>query len=80
MNGLQMIKCEKCKTEILVGIDGKDIRKTKTSGGKTIIEGQKVPFMAIGNEELDKAPKLPDEVSCPTCGTVCKVKKSIRVE
>ncbi len=62
---LQFTTCEKCKTTYLVGINGKDIRKSETSGGKN--------HLAIGNDQLEKAEKLPDEIPCKKCGTICKV-------
>jgi len=66
-NGIQVIS--HCGKDRLVGINGKDIRKSKTSGGS--VDG--VPFMAIGNEEIDDKPQLPTEIPCDKCGTLTKV-------
>jgi len=68
---IQIISCKKCKKDYLMGIDGKDIREAKTSGGRT--EG--VPFMAIGNDEIEKSEELNlKEIECKRCGDLCKVK------
>ena len=69
---LQFTHCQRCGADYLVGINGKDIRDAKTSGGKF----QEIPFMAIGNEEIEKAAKLPKEVPCKKCGNLCKVEDS----
>ncbi len=33
----------------------------------------KIPYFAIGNDELEKMPKLKDEVLCARCGKMHKV-------
>lgn len=68
---LHFIHCNKCKADYLVGIDNKNIVQSKTSGGKL----GKTPYMAIGNDEIEKAPRLEDndEINCSKCGTCCKV-------
>ena len=50
-----------CGKEWLVGINGQDITKIKTSGGKK--------YLAIGNEEIGK--KCP----CKICGEMVEVKE-----
>lgn len=70
MTTLCFIHCNKCKKDYLVGIDGKELLNAKTSGGKV----SKTPFMAIGNDELDRMPKIGSESNCRACGTCCKVK------
>jgi len=65
-----------CGSERVVGIDGKDIRKAATSGG----EFDGVPFMAIGNDEIEKAPDLPEKVKCHVCGELVDVKMSKKAE
>ena len=69
MTGMQFTDCENCRKMYLVGVDGKDIRDSKTSGGKI----GNVPYMAIGNEEIEKAKKIPDKVPCKNCGNMCIV-------
>lgn len=54
----------------LVGIAGKDIRKSQTSGGKV----GDVPYMAIGNDQLSAAPTMPSMVPCRECGELLPVK------
>lgn len=66
---LHITDCKKCGKQHVVGINGKDIRDSKTSGGKA----GDIPFMAIGNDELEKAKALPEEVECKNCGTLCKI-------
>ncbi len=61
-----------CDSTLLVGIDGKDIRESETSGGKL----DDTPYMAIGNDEIEKAPDLPEQVKCPKCGKLVDVKIS----
>lgn len=72
---LQIIHCKKCNADYLMGIDRKDIGKSKTSGG----DFQGTPFMAIGNDEMDKAPEikstLDNEIKCRQCGELCKIKE-----
>lgn len=65
---LQFTHCNKCKKDYLVGIDGKNITKSKTSGGKN--------HLAIGNDQIDKAPKMEKFVNCPSCGNKCKVENA----
>lgn len=63
---LQATHCNKCKKDYLVSIDGKDIRKSKTSGGEN--------YFAIGGDEITKAEKLINkEIPCKHCGNMCKV-------
>ncbi len=62
---LYFTHCKKCKKDYLVGIDGRDITKSKTSGGEM--------HLAIGNDEIDKAPKLPLYTDCKNCGETCKI-------
>lgn len=75
MAKLQIIHCKKCNADYLVGIDRKDIRKSKTSGGD--FEG--TPFMAIGKGEIDKAPEikvsLNKEIACQKCGELCEIEE-----
>jgi len=73
MTELQFTHCNKCKKDYLVGINGKDITKAETSGGKMCGEC----FMAISNDEVDNMPKLPKEVKCKNCGEICKVTAAI---
>ena len=68
---LNIIQCEVCKNSRLVGINGKDIRKSRKSGGKV----DDIPYIGISNEEIEKAPALPKEISCPVCSAICKVKE-----
>ena len=69
MTKLAFIHCNKCKKDYLVGIDNKELLNAKPSGGKV----GKTPFMAIGNDELNRLPLLGEETNCRNCGTCCKV-------
>ncbi len=62
---LQFTHCKKCGKDYLVGMDKKDIRNSKTSGG--------VNHLAIGNDEIEKAPYVPMKVPCKNCGELCDV-------
>ncbi len=61
--------CKKCGKQYIVGINGKDIRTSETSGGKI----GDIPFMAIGNDEIEKAKPLPVLVDCKNCGNICRI-------
>lgn len=39
----------------------------------------KIPYFAIRNDELAKMPELKDEVLCPRCGKMHKVKYGKRI-
>ena len=67
---LQFITC--CKKTWLVGVDGKNISNATMSGGQ--VEG--TPFLAVGNDELRKAPPIPKTCPCPICGKQVKVESS----
>jgi hypothetical protein len=67
MTTLYFTNCKKCNTMYLVGVDGKDIRGSTTSGGNM--------HLAIGNDEIEKAPKVPKSCPCKKCGMICKVQK-----
>ena len=69
---LQFIHCKKCKKEYLVGINEKDLTKSKTSGGKN--------HLAIGNDQIDKAPKIEKFVNCKNCGNKCRVENAEEVK
>lgn len=71
MMKLHITQCNECKTKFLVGIDGKDIRKAKVSGSS---EGT-MPFFAISNDELEKAPKIDcnTKIPCRNCGNLCTI-------
>jgi len=60
-----------CGTTWLVGINGKDIRGWG-SGGE--LDG--TPYLAFGNDEIEKAVMLPEESECPTCGELTKIETS----
>lgn len=63
---LQIIDCKECKTQYLVGIDGKDIRDANTSGDKF--------HFSIGDDEIEKSLNLiTEKVPCKNCGTMCKI-------
>lgn len=66
-----------CGKKFLVGINGKDIRNAKTSGSE---RGDPIPHMAIGNDEIDDAPTLPDEIRCDICGEMVKVEVAREVK
>lgn len=66
---LQITDCKKCGKQYVVGINGKDIRNSETSGGKA----GDIPFMAIGNDELEKAKYLSELIDCKNCGNICEV-------
>lgn len=70
MTELHITKCKKCKAEFLVGVDGKDIKNAETGG-----DSRNVPFLSIGQGELDNAPELniKNEYPCPTCKNPCKI-------
>ena len=72
MTILHFIHCNRCKKDYLVGVDNKELIRAKTSGGKL----GNTPFMAIGNDELDRMPKIGRETNCRICGTCCQVKIS----
>lgn len=65
---LHFTHCKKCKKDYLVGIDGKDITKSKTSGGKM--------HLAIGNDEIKEAPIIQIKVPCGNCGELCEIEES----
>ena len=48
--GLLFTTCKSCGKSYLVGVNGKDIREKKFSGGRH--EG--VPFIAFGQDEIDR--------------------------
>jgi len=74
---LQITNCKNCGKDYLVGIDGKDIRQSETSGG----EYDRIPFMAIGNEEMEEAPILAnDKIPCKNCGILCELKNFGHIE
>lgn len=58
-----------CGKDWLVGIDGKDITGSATSGG--YVKG--TPYMAIGNDEIAKAPPIQDMMPCKVCGKPVRV-------
>lgn len=66
-NKLAFTNCKKCKKIYLIGINGKDITQSQTSGGKT--------YFAIGNDEIEKAPKIKKKMPCKNCGEICEVKE-----
>lgn len=66
---LYYINCE-CEHMYLIGINGKDIRKSP-------VDNQEL--FAIGQDELDAIDKKickGDKIPCPGCGKECKVKQS----
>ena len=70
--GLLLTTCKFCGKSYLVGVNGKDVRKKKFSGGKC--EG--VPFIAFGQDEIDRIEggvSEGDEIPCPGCGKTVKV-------
>jgi hypothetical protein len=68
---LSITSCPVCQSDFLVGIDGRDIRKTPHSGNK---EDDSVPFIAFGQEDLDSSPLLPKgQLPCKACGKPCDV-------
>lgn len=71
---LQFTHCTKCHNDYMVGFMGRDVRKTKLSGGK--FEG--VPYVAIGSGELDSNPRIEegDRIPCPGCGEMCTVENA----
>jgi len=62
---LQFTHCEKCNKDYLVGIDKKYIKNSTTSGGKN--------HLAIGDDEIEKAPYVPMKVPCKNCGELCNI-------
>jgi hypothetical protein len=70
--GLLFTTCKSCGKSYLVGVNGKDVREKKFSGGRT----GGVPFIAFGQDEIDRIEggiNEGDEIRCPGCGEMVKV-------
>lgn len=59
-----------CGKDWMIGINGKDITSSQTSGGRM----GDVPYLAIGNDEIEKAPDIPQKSPCRKCGEMVDVK------
>lgn len=66
------ITCPKCKKDYWVGMNDKDLRGAQKSSGKL----DSIPWIAVGNDEIEAAPKAAKSVKCHICGTLCQVKKA----
>ncbi len=62
--------CKECGKDYFVGLDGKDMSSTKRSAPG---EFDGVPYIGFGNEQIEAAPKIPEEMPCKNCGTICKI-------
>ena len=76
MTSLNFITCKKCKETYFVGIDGRDTRKAPKSSGSV----GKVPYIALGNDEIERCEELSASAECPSCRTLCKVETSTPVK
>jgi len=72
LSEILFITCPKCKKDYWVGMNGKDLRGAKKTGGKS--DG--IPWIALGNDQIEAAPKAARYVACHICGTRCQVKKA----
>lgn len=75
---IDFVYCQICDALYMVGFMGKSI-KGKGSGGN--LGG--VPYLALGNEELENVPNIfkeGDGHPCPHCGLLCKVSVGKPVE
>jgi hypothetical protein len=59
-----------CGKDWLVGIDGKDIRSSKIGSGNA----GDVPFISIGNDEIEHAPRIKSSLPCKICGQPVELK------